>query len=122
MKRIATIVLTILLAAVLMVLPAMAAEPPTASIESVSGIPGETVTMTVSLQGFDKEVSLAVQVNADGLEYQPAKSQWYLDGDMTGTEMTWEGIVWVGKKAVNVNTDVLDLAFTIPADAKFEMP
>ena len=112
MKRIATIILTILLAAAMMAVPALAAESPAANITAVSGMPGETVTLTVSLSGMEKAASIAVKIEADEDLELLEDSAWLLSSTFDGVEAG--KAYWAVDNAVNVNGDVLKLVYQLP--------
>ena len=64
MKRFMILLLCVVLVAAAVATTAFAATTK-ATVSSATGKPGETVTLTVSLAGFEKANSLAVEIIAD---------------------------------------------------------
>ena len=116
MKRIACMIITIMVLVTMMVPGAMAAGAGAASVSSAGAEAGETVTLKLSLSDFSAATEMLVQIRADGLEL--TEGQWLLDGvlqDVSGMEAVWA----VGEET-EINGEVLSLTFRIPEGAKVQ--
>ena len=111
MKRFLIILLTILLAAAMLVIPASASGE-SVSVTSSSGKPGETVYVTVSLHGFKNVDSIAASYT--GLKVDEDSSDWLPKCIME--EIGSNRAVCAFDGAQNLDGPVLSLAFTIPAE------
>lgn len=115
MKRFAIILLTILLAAAMLAIPASASGESVSVTPSVSGKPGETVYVTVSLNGFQNVASVGVVFN--GLNADPAASKWQLQSEGFAVQgISEKDAVFGFDVKKNVSQAALTLAFPIPAE------
>lgn len=115
-KRILILVALSILAAMLLV-PGFATGE-SASVSSVTAQPGQVVELTVSLAGFPAANTLALQFEPEaGLEFVKEQSSWTIDGAIMA-DIGMEGAntgVWTSSAAeVDVNTQILKLAFQVP--------
>ena len=116
MKRVILLLLTVALLATLTILPAMAAGTGSAEITNVTGASGETVKIRLSLVGFENADQLGVMLSWDeGLTWNKEGSSWLINGTLS--DIGFQGknnAAWASSTAVDVNKDVLELAFTLP--------
>ena len=115
MKRFMILLLCVALVAAAVATTAFAATTK-ATVSSATGKPGETVTLTVSLAGFEKANSLAVEIIADSaLQLKKDGSDWVLaDGLLKDVDVTNKKAAWTATTSVDVNKAVLKLSFVIP--------
>lgn len=111
MKKIITYILTVWAVISLLTISALAAGG-TASVSPVTGKSGETVTLTVSLSGFEQANSIGVNIVSSELEY--VSGEWVLAGDLKKVNATG-GAVWANETPCNVNTGILKYQFKLPA-------
>lgn len=116
MKKITLILVSIVLLAAMMLTPASAAEGSQTAVLSpatAAGNPGTTVTMTLSLSGFDNATSMTVQISGPTLD--TANSKWLLGG--TQSSFGGSNGDWTAGSEMSVNGNVATLAFTVPTPA-----
>lgn len=114
MKRIAVIMVSILLLAAVMTMNVFAAGG-SATVSTVTGQPDEQVTVNISLSGFENANSIAVRFSYEnGLVLDTEKSGWLLDGELDNLDTVGMKAVWANTAAVDVNKDILKLVFTVP--------
>lgn len=110
MKKILVSFLAVLVLAAMLAIPAMAADG-SVTVSSATGASGETVTLTVSLSGFEQATGLAVTVT--GLPVQSGSfliSGGFGEFDISQNQGAWMSI----GEAVSVNTAVAQLSFKVP--------
>lgn len=120
MKRVILILLSAVLLAALMILPVMAADGGSAAVSSATGASGDTVKVTLSLSGFANADQLGVVITWDeGLTWEKTASSWLVDGTLE--DIGFQGrnqAAWATSDLIDLNKDVLELAFTIPQPAQ----
>ena len=117
MKRFTMILLTLLLVAAMLAIPVSAANERVCVTSNVSGLPGETVFVTVSLSGFENVDAIGVEYS--GLEANPDASKWTIpeeSGEDQLTDIAQAEAVYGSTVKKNISGDVLTLAFTVPED------
>lgn len=108
MKKILVTFLAVLVLAAMLAIPAMAADG-SVTVSSATGASGETVTLTVSLSGFEQ--GNVVAVSWSGLS--AVSGEWKLaNGLMPVVEAN--KAAWTVLNACNINGDVLTLNFKVP--------
>lgn len=112
MKKIITYVLTVWVILSLLMISASAAGG-TASVSPVTGKSGETVTLTVSLAGFEKATSIGVSIASSQLEL--VDGEWTLPGAIIASVDPNGGAVWTVNDTADVNGSILKYRFKLPA-------
>ena len=98
-------------------MPVSAAEGGAAALTSGKGNPGELVELTLSLENFGMANAIGVTVTApEGLEFVPEHSAWLPEGELS--DISGDQAAWTTTDAVDVDIDVLTLAFRIPEIAQ----
>lgn len=77
-----------------------------------TGAPGETVTFTVALHDVMPATTVGVSVTGLSYDYKHANSKWQISGLIQ--DVNSDGAVWAYSEAMDINGDVLTLAFTVP--------
>ena len=115
MKKLILRSICLILCLILVTVPVFA-EGGSATLSNVSGVTGETVTMTVSLREFSNADAMAVVVS--GLT--PTGGSWLKEStlsDFNGTSG-----VWATSAPVDVNGDIFKLTFTVEKKASIYLP
>lgn len=115
MKKITSIILAILLLAALLATSVFATgEGASASVTSATGAPGELVYVTVSLSGMADANTIGLRITPDtGLSLDKENSKWLLEDAMLKS-IEKNSAAFSVSSAIDVNTDVLSLAFVVP--------
>ena len=116
MKKLTVIFLSIVLIVSFMVTPVFATgNGGTAAVTNAAGKPGETVILTLTLADFAEADTVGIEVvSDDGLTLNTRYSEWLLEGGVL-SDISKNAAVWAADDAANINGDVIELAFTIPA-------
>lgn len=109
MKKYLAILISALVLVTMLTVPAMAAGG-SAAVTSATAASGETVTLTVSLAGFENAASVGISISTDLTFLSGA---WTKDGLVTSVNAT--GAVWAVSSPTSVNGDMLTLNFRVPA-------
>lgn len=119
MKKILSILISAALLAALLIVPAMATTGGEAAVSGATGAPGETVKLTLSLADFPQADQISVKLEYDAsLEWVKEESSWLISGELTDVDKFNKNIcAWTDKNPVDVNKQLLELAFVMPEPA-----
>ena len=119
MKKIISIILAILLVTALGVTTVFAAgEGASASVTGATGAPGQTVSVALSLAGFEEADTIGVTVTSSSLNLDTAASSWALSGQLKQiqkySDKEWRCVWGATSDAADINGKIMSLAFSIP--------
>ncbi len=117
MRKQFILALVVILLIGMVAMPVSATEGGAAALTSAKGNPGDLVELILSLENFGMANAIGVTVAAqEGLEFVKDQSAWLPEGELS--DISDNQAAWTATDAVDVDTDVLKLAFRIPESAQ----
>ena len=118
MKRFTLILISIMVLVAMMVTPVTATGGAAAFGPYTStGAPGSTVSVTLSLSGFDEATSMGIQITTEsGLKLNAESCTWAKSGVLQN--FSGNNGVWAAGAATDINGAVATLVFTVPTPAE----
>ena len=119
MKKLISIFLSIALLCT-MVFPAFATEVGTATVDTVTGVHGETVLLTLNISDFDEADTILVTFEVpEALELILEDSEWLLEASVL-TDISDGMAVCATAAPEELSGDILTLALRLPAEGDLE--
>lgn len=112
MRKTLVLILLALVMVTALMFPALAAGG-TASVSPTTGKSGETVTLTVSLSGFEQATTVGVKIVSSDMEF--VSGEWALTGGLLANVSANGNAAWQAQSATNVNGNALKMTFKLPA-------
>ena len=111
MKKYLAMLFAALVLVTALAIPSLAAGG-SAAVSSASAASGETVTLTLSLGGFEQANSIGVSISTD---LTMVSGNWLLAGGVVqNVNAGSKGAAWASSGATNVNGSALSMQFKVP--------